>query len=452
MATQAMDKRNYGLADAIAEAEAGYARANPNSAGASERSQGSMPGGNTRTTLHFNPFPLTITSAEEGWLYDADGHRYADFVNEYSAGIFGHSSPVIMDALRGVLDTGINLGGPNRYEADLAERIVERFPSIDMLRFCNSGTEANQLALGTARAITGRDKVMVFDGAYHGSLFYFHHGASPINAPFDVVMGQFNDWAATKRVLDEHGQKIAAVIVEPMQGASGCLAGDPEFLRQLRAACTEHGIILIFDEVMTSRLSSGGLQKLLGVTPDMTTLGKYIGGGVSLAAFGGKTDVMMRFDPRSPSALPHGGTFNNNILAMAAGVAAFDKLLTPEALDRMNSYGDTLRDRLNAFARAQDLPLRVTGIGSLIGLHFFDGEINNVRDLEKDAARVNLAGTLGRLLHFDLLDKGFYAASRGYMALSLATTAEQIKSMGDAIEDFLVARAPMISNEFAVLD
>ena len=450
MLTQTLkqDRRNYDLADAVAEAEANYVAINPESARIAAGSRASLPGGNTRTTLHFNPFPLVIDRADGATITDIDGKTYADFVNEFSAGLFGHNAPVIMDALQRALASGINFGGPNRYEANLAAKIIDRFGSISKLRFCSSGTEANLLALGTARAVTQRNRVLVFDGAYHGSLFYFHHGASPINAPVDVVMAQYNDWADTERVVHENAAALAAVIIEPMQGASGCIAGESEFLRNLRAICTQHGIVLIFDEVMTSRLSSGGLQKRLGISPDMTTLGKYIGGGVTLAAFGGRADIMDRFDPRSPSPLPHGGTFNNNILAMIAGTAAFDQLLTDEALDRMNGYGDAFRNRLNLFACSRGTPFRATGVGSLIGLHFHDGEIHRSGDLDAVPARAKLVDDLNRLLHFELLSGGHYVARRGFMALSLVTTAAQMNAVGLAIEGFLIERGPLIASVF----
>ena len=448
ISTSETDKRNYDLAAAIGEAESAFVTSNPESARCAERSRHSLPGGNTRTTLHFNPFPLVIASAKEGTVTDVDGHSYADFVNEYSAGMFGHSSKVIFDAIQQVLGAGINLGGPNRYEADLAERIIARFPSMDRIRFCNTGTEANLLAMGTARAVTGRSKVLVFDGAYHGSLFYFHHGASPINAPIPVVMAQYNDWADTERVITANASDLAAVIVEPMQGASGCIAGELDFLNNLRALCTRNEIVLIFDEVMTSRTSTGGLQKRLCISPDMTTLGKYIGGGITLAAFGGKAEIMNRFDPRSASALPHGGTFNNNVLAMAAGVAAFTHLLTPEAVDRMNSLGDRLRDRLNDFTQHKGIQLQATGVGSLIGLHFHDGPIRRAADLETNPATAKLADDLSRLMHFDMLAAGNYTARRGYMALSLATTSEQVEAISCGIERFLLERAHLIESAF----
>jgi glutamate-1-semialdehyde 2,1-aminomutase len=436
--------RNAALKDILEDLAATYVAANPESQKAARRAAAHMPGGNTRTTIHFEPFALTIARGEEGWLHDVDGHRYADFVNEYSAGLFGHSPPEIRAAVDEALSQGFCLGGPNRYEARLAELISSRFASMEFLRFCNSGTEANLLAVGTARAVTGRSKVLIFADAYHGSLLYFHHGPSPVNAPVPVVTARYNDLEDAGRLIEANKADLAAVIVEPMQGASGCIPGTSAFLAGLRELCTRHGIVLIFDEVMTSRLSPGGAQALAGIRPDMTTLGKYVGGGITLAAFGGRRDMMRRFDPSSPDVLPHGGTFNNNVLAMCAGVRAFETLVTPEALARMNGLGDRLRDRINAIAERERAPLRLTGLGSLVGVHFtYAREILRASDVEHHAGPGG-ASDLSRLMHFDLLAAGHYAARRGYMAFSLATTEAQVEALGDSLEEFIKVRGDIL--------
>jgi glutamate-1-semialdehyde 2,1-aminomutase len=436
---------NTTLSRTVAVAEQRYTAGNPISASLAEKSRSVMPGGNTRTTVHFDPFPITIAHAKESWLHDVDGHRYADFVNEYSAGVYGHNHPVIRAAILEALELGVNLGAPTVFEEQLASHLVQRFPSINLVRFCNSGTEANLLALGLARAVTGRQKILVFSGGYHGSLFYFYHGSSPINAITDVVEARYNDWTDARQKLEQYADQLAAVIIEPMQGASGCIPAEKDFLAELRNQCSSRGIILIFDEVMTSRLSIGGLQKLLEITPDLTTLGKYIGGGVTLAAFGGRAVIMQRFDPRSATAIPHGGTFNNNILAMIAGVRAFEKVLLPRNLEAMNELGSELRARINEFASAKNLPFQMTGVGSLIGIHWHSGKITRTEDLETDPAKMEVAQQLTRLLHFDFLAAGHYIARRGYMALSLCTTANQVDKLAKAFEEYLTVHRSFIS-------
>src|SRR5207302_7753485 len=191
-------------------------------------------------------------------ITDADGHEYVDFLGEYTAGLYGHSHPVIVEAIREALADGIVLGAPNRYETTLAEAICTRFPSIELVRFCNSGTEANLLALSLARAVSGRSSVLVFAGAYHGGILLFGHGISPLNPPFPWIVGEYNDADGAARLIAEHAHELAAVIVEPLQGAAGVIPGDPSFLHTLREATIENEVLLVFDEVMTSRLSTGG--------------------------------------------------------------------------------------------------------------------------------------------------------------------------------------------------
>ena len=294
------------------------------------------PAGNTRTTIHQPPFPLTIVRGDGARLIDADGHEYIDFLGEYTAGLYGHSSAVIVDAIRSALADGFVLGAPNRYEGVLAKAICERFPSIELVRFCRSGTEANLLALSLCRAVTGRAGVLVFSGAYHGGILLFAHGISPLNPPYEWVIGEYNDADAAGRLVEEHAHDLAAVIVEPLQGAAGVIPADPTFLQALREATTAHGVLLVFDEVMTARLSRGGMQQLLGIGPDLTTLAKFIGGGLPFGALGGRADLMRRFDPSQPDALQHGGTFNNDVLTMAAGAAGLTQALTDGELLRLN--------------------------------------------------------------------------------------------------------------------
>ena len=336
------------LAELVAAAEQRYVERNPESRRLHAARAEVMPGGNTRSVIHVPPFPLTIVRGEGARLYDADGHVYLDFLGEYTAGLYGHSHPVILRAIREALDDGIVLGAPNRYETILATALCERFPSLELVRFCNSGTEANLLALSLARVATGRPAVLVFEGGYHGGVFFFASAdGSPINAPFPFVVAQYNDAAGAVRLIEEHASELAAVIVEPLQGSGGVIPGEEGFLRALREATAAHDVLLVFDEVMTSRLSTGGLQQVLGITPDLTTLGKYLGGGLAFGAFGGRADLMSRFDPSRADALPHAGTFNNAVLTMAAGAAGLTQVYTAVEVARLNGLGDRLRDRLN---------------------------------------------------------------------------------------------------------
>jgi glutamate-1-semialdehyde 2,1-aminomutase len=419
------------LLERLAEAEARYVAANPESRRHQEKRARFMPGGNTRTTIHQPPFPLTIVRGEGARLIDADGHEYVDFLGEYTAGLYGHSHPVIADAIRLALADGFVLGAPNRYESVLAEAICTRFPSIELVRFCNSGTEGNLLALSLCRAVTGRAGVLVFAGAYHGGILLFSHGISPLNPPFEWIVGEYNSAAEAAQLIEDHANQLAAVIVEPLQGAAGVIPGDPAFLRTLREATAAHSVLLVFDEVMTARLSPGGMQQLLGIEPDLTTLAKFFGGGLSFGAFGGRGTLMSRFDPSRPDALQHGGTFNNDVLTMAAGVAGLTRVLTDAELGRLNDLGDRLRGRLNAFSAERELAFCATGYGSLVGLHFTPGPVLSEDDLPE-------ARELRALLHLHMLERGFSYGRRGFVALSLPLDEADIDGFGAAAEEFLL--------------
>src|SRR5919109_2805744 len=224
------------LGGQVAEAVRHYVERNPESRRLHEERAQFMPGGNTRTVIHVDPFPLTVVRGDGARIVDADGHEYLDFLGEYTAGLYGHSHPAIVQAIRDALADGIVLGAPNVYEGGLAAAVCERFPSIELVRFCNSGTEANLLALSLTRVASRKPAVMVFEGAYHGGVFFFKDGDAPLNAPFRYLVGRYNDPEAAARQIAEHAHELAAVIVEPVQGSGGVIPGEPEFLHALREA------------------------------------------------------------------------------------------------------------------------------------------------------------------------------------------------------------------------
>ena len=424
---------------ALAEAHATYTARNPKSLARHQAATHVMPGGNTRTVLYNPPFPLGIARGESCYLWDLDGHRYVDFLGEYTAGIYGHSHPVIRAALAEALDAGLNFGAPNTMEVTLAQAVCDRFPSIELVRFTNSGTEANLMALTAARCFTGRPKIMVFGGGYHGGVLYFSGGEnSPVNAPYDFVLAPYNDVTGTASLIDQHADSLAAIILEPMLGGGGCIPAARDFLAMLRDAATRHGTILIFDEVMTSRLAPGGLQALHGILPDLTTLGKYIGGGMSFGAFGGRADLMAQFDPSQPNALPHAGTFNNNVLTMSAGLAGLTQVYTPEAAIALNARGDALRTRLNELCQRQEVAMQFTGLGSMLNVHMTDAPLRSAAD----AAQGNQ--TLRELFFFDMLAAGIWVARRGMINLSLPLGDAEFDLFVAAVADFIQARMALL--------
>ena len=430
---------NADVVQALDEAKAQYAKANPTSSALYTKALATMPGGNTRSGVYFDPFPLMFRRGEGARLWDEDGHSYVDFLGEATAGIYGHSHPVIRAAIDDRLALGWNLGGNTALEARLAELIVARFPSIERLRFVNSGTEANMFNVQLARIATGKPAVLGFQGCYHGGFLTFTAATNPLNVPFETVVAPYNDIEGTAALIDSNASRLAAIIIEPMIGGGGCIPASLEFLKMLRERATRHGILLIFDEVMTSRLSSGGIQKRTGVIPDLTSLGKYIGGGFSAGAFGGPAALLDRFDPRRGDALPHSGTYNNNVFTLAAGIAGLSKAYTPEAATALNARGDALRDRLNAVCTAAGVALQFTGIGSMMAPHAMRGPIASPEDAARGNAKVR------ELLFYDLLAHGiFIMPKRDLIALSLPLTDRDFDTLVAGVEEFISARKSLL--------
>ena len=419
------------LKHAIEDARTRYALANPLSMAADKSAEQYLPGGNTRTVLHFDPFPLTMVAGEGAELVDLDGHRYIDFVCEYSAGLFGHSDEIIKTAVHEALDKGIAMGAPTDYERQLAGLLCERFPAIDQIRFCNSGTEANIWALITARLLTGRSKVLAFRGAYHGGCFKFPHGPCILNVPFEFVLADYNDIEGAQEAIRQAGDDLAAVIVEPILGAGGNIPGNRKFLEMLRRATHEVGSLLIFDEVKTARIGPAGTQGILGIKPDMTTLGKFIGGGLPTGAFGGSAEVMAHFNPKLEGNWNHAGTFNNDVCSMAAGCAAMGGIFTPQRAAEFFEWSEAFRLSLNEMFAARSVPMYANGMGSIIAIHFSSKPTKRPSDITAGCQ------SMRPLLHMEMLLEGILVCSRGDFFLSLPMTDTDLSRTRRALENFI---------------
>ncbi|MBR0648374.1 aminotransferase class III-fold pyridoxal phosphate-dependent enzyme [Roseomonas terrae] len=434
-AARDLKRNSLDLPGAVEAARTAYAAKRPRSAALHEQALEVLAGGNTRTVIAYGPFPTAMTRGEDCRLWDLDDHAYLDLCGEYTAGLFGHSEPRIHAVLHDVLRRGINFASVGPGEEKLARIVCARFPSIDRVRFTNSGTEGNLMALTAARAFTGRDKIMAFRGGYHGGVLTFPAaGSSPSTLPLPFVLADYNDNDSAIAVARAHAKDLAAIIVEPMQGSGGCLPARPDFLATLRDLANETGAVLIFDEVMTSRHSGGGMQARLGITPDMTTLGKYIAGGMSFGAFGGRADIMAQFGGK----LSHAGTFNNNVLSMSAGGVAMGEIFTAEVAEAHFQRGEALRARLDDIGAAKGLPLCFTGLGSMMTVQF--------RTPAPDRPFVPTAREeqLRELFFFDMLEAGIYLARRGMVALSLP--------VGDAdLDRFVAAVAAFADNRAELL-
>ncbi|MGD9903277.1 MAG: aspartate aminotransferase family protein [Vicinamibacterales bacterium] len=422
-----------------------YLHRTPQSHALFGRARQVMPGGDTRTGTFYPPYPLFVARGEGCHVWDADGHQYLDVLNNFTSLVHGHGHTAVVRAIADQAAKGTVHGTANALQVALAEVLCRRVPSVERVRFCNSGTEATMGALRAARAFTGRAKILKMAGGYHGS----HDQASvAASAPFDVappgvspgaaaevIVGRFNDLEATAALIRAHADQLAAVIVEPMTG-TGALPADPGFLAGLREVTAAHGVLLVFDEVITFRLAPGGLQEVYGIRPDLTCFGKIIGGGLPVGAFGGRADVMAGYDPARPGSIAHSGTYNGNATTMAAGLATL-RLFDGAAVGRLNAAGDVVRSRLAAAADRHELAVTVTGHGSIMQLHFAPGPIAT----PEQAARADRR--LARLLHLVLLNRGVFTATRQTYVLSTVMHQAALDNFTDRVGEALgeIARA-----------
>ncbi len=430
-------EQNPDIEKLISKARSNYIANNPNSKELYEAAKEVMPGANTRTVLHFEPFPVTIARGEGANIFDVDGHEYNDFLSEYSAGLYGHNNPVIAKAIHRALDEGVTLGGPSMMEAKLARLMCERFPAVERMRFCNSGTESNILALSAARAFSERSDIIVVDGSYHGSVLTFV-GNSPLNLPFPIHRISYNDTDAAVDLIHKLGTSLAAVLIEPMIGAGGGIPATDEFLQGLRSATTDTGALLIFDEVMTSRLTAQGLHGHYGIKPDLVTFGKYLGGGLTFGAFGGRADILDCFDPGRANAWPHAGTFNNNVLTMTAGYTGLAEVFTALVADDFFTRGNQFRAAMIDALSPLGLPIQITGLGSMMAFHFCD------KPPTKPVTQRSSVAQLYELIHLDMMARGQFYARRGMFNLSLPVVDAQLDAFTNSFCDILKNRAQAI--------
>jgi glutamate-1-semialdehyde 2,1-aminomutase len=401
--------------------DAGYGIRTERSREIVERLERSIPGGNTRSLAFFPPYPLVISSGSGCRIRDADGNEFIDLLNNYTASVHGHALPAINEAMSKQAALGTVFPAPSELQAELAERIVDRVASVEKVRFANSGTEAVMMAVRGARAFTGREKIIKAEGGYNGMweqvpVFWPqdpYRAAMPEGVRELVCMVDYNDVGQLEAAMEEEGDEVAAIILEPVTG-TGVFAGTPEYFAAARRLADEHGALLICDEVITLRLGVGGFQEVLGVRPDLTTMGKIVGGGLPVGAFGGRADVMELFDPRSPRHLHHSGTFNGNLMTMAAGCVTLD-LLTHSEIERINTLGERLAEGLRrSLGERPGLHGVVNNCGSLLHVNFgTEGEVRKYSDLKLDSS-------MAARFHLAALDEGVYFAPRGFMNTSTA--------------------------------
>ncbi|MCZ6632285.1 MAG: aspartate aminotransferase family protein [bacterium] len=388
-----------------------------------ERAKSVLPGGNTRTGVYFDPFPLYADFGQGVYLHDLDGNKLLDFVNNNTALMLGHAHPDVVRALQDQIAGGTAFSRPTPLEVEMAELLQERVPSMERMRFCSSGTEAVLNALRVARAFTGKGKVAKFEGAYHGveahAMISYMPPLGPELGPEDrphsvvssaglppstadeVVVLPFNDGQACRALIEENADDLAAVIVDPLMTASGLTLPEDGFLNRLREMTEQHGVLLVFDEIVSFRAARGGTQERYGVRPDLTCMGKVVAGGTPGAVMGGRADVLAAYDPTVGAKIQQSGTYNGNPLAMVAGMVTLRKL-TPEVYealaDRTSRLGTALTE---AFAQAGVTACVVT-VGSLFRVYFLPDPPRNYRESARDD------GAMHKWLFFSLLNSGIY--------------------------------------------
>jgi glutamate-1-semialdehyde 2,1-aminomutase len=367
-----------------------YISKTPKSKALYERARKVLPSGVSYGIRYFEPYPFYAARATGSKLYDADENEYLDFWLGHTTHILGHSPPDVIDVVKRQIEKGTHYGVSHEFEVALAEQVVKMVPSVEMIRFTNSGTEANMYATRLARACTGRNTIAKFEGGWHGGYDALHVG---VKQPFDVpesagltagaiqdtVLLPFNDLDGVKRRA--HGKKLASIVVEPVLGGGGGIPAEKEFLKGLREFCDREDILLIFDEVITGfRLAPGGGQQYYGVNPDITVLGKIMGGGFPVGAFGASKGIMEKIDSmkfKRPEYSFHGGTFAGNPVTMVAGLATLRLLEDGKLIDRLNKNGEKIRNELGDILGMYVRDSQVTGISSLFNVHFAKNTIND---------------------------------------------------------------------------
>ena len=414
-----------------------------------ERAKAVIPGGVDSPVRAFGGVggtPIFVREAEGATFTDVDGNTYIDFVQSWGAKLFGHACPEIVEAAIAAARRGTSYGAPTEAEVELAQRIVDAMPSVEMVRLVSSGTEATMSAVRLARGVTGRDVVLKFEGCYHGhsdsllakgggsGLATFGIPGSPgvtEGAARDTLTVPYNDLEAVRAVFDERGSEVAAVVVEPVAANMGVVPPEPGFLEGLREVTERHGTLLLFDEVITGfRIAYGGAQSAYGIEPDLTALGKVMGGGFPCAAFGGRRELMEQLAPTGP--VYQAGTLSGNPVAVAAGIAALDLAWTTDPYPGLVRTAEELTTGIAEAFGAHGLPVTINRAGSLFSVFFAEGPVRNYGD-----ARAADHERYARLFHH-LLDHGIYLPPSGYELWTLSTThgADEIAATLEAVSSF----------------
>ena len=418
-----------------------------------QKAQGVIPGGvnsPVRACKSVGADPVFIERADGSMVYDADGNRYIDYVGSWGPMILGHRHPQVIESIQSVLSRGTSFGAPTDLEIELAELVIDAVPTVELVRMVNSGTEATMSAIRLARGATGRDTIIKFDGCYHGHadslLVEAGSGVATLSIPGSpgipnsfvshTLSLPFNDIDGFKSVMERDGEKIACVIVEPVAGNMGLVAPAEGFLEALREQTTRYGALLVFDEVITGfRVALGGAQSRYGISPDLTTLGKIIGGGLPVGAYGGRRDIMENIAPQG--SVYQAGTLSGNPVAMAAGIATLKELKKPGFYEALEEKGARLADGLKGAAQKAGIPVFMDRVGSIMGLFFTDIDVKNIDDAK--TSNLDRFTAYWQKMH----QQGIYLAPSQFEAMFVSSA-----HSNDAIDE-TVAAAEAVFQELA---
>lgn len=423
-----------------------------------------LPGGETREAVTYKPYPAFMDRGMGCKLYDIDGNEYLDFLGNYTSLVHGHCDPDINTAVKHQIEKGSVLGSPSALQVQHAAMITDRLPSVEMLRYTNSGTEATMWAIKAARAITGKNLIVKIEGGYHGT----HDDAKvglipdfmqtgglptptisglgvPENVLDNVAVVPFNNLELMEKILEAHKGEVAAVLVEPVLASLGVVMPQKGYLKGVRDLADKYETLLIFDEVQTFRLSLGGMQVLEDVKADITALGKLIGGGYAVGAFGGSREIMDRFefDVTDPATINHSGTFNGNEVTMVAGMAVMKKF-DQQAVDFLLKLGQKFQTGMTRAFEISGIKGQLTGYASMWNVHFGDHKVDNAFNF---VAGMFPCMELQRLLHLELLNQGIFTAKRGFFVLSTPMNESDVEQCIGCFSDALELLKPYVAEK-----